>query len=537
MIGSLLDECCIYFKLYFMASKFLMVLTFLKTKVSLGFGILCFLPAFLVATNYTLNHFYVQGCYLYDSGFLAYLQTHSLSWPMTSFPFLPESVFFSIHIIPLFYILSYFHAFLNWLGIYIHNTVYFSLTLGVWLGMISVATYSLFVTQEENKRFWFFVVACVIGVCAGLNGITLASLGLPHFEFIIPGLLIVFFSFYVNGYNKTACFFLFLGLLAREDVGVHYFLFLFPLTVYLYNSQKIKNSDKHILFVGAVACFCLLYSTLAFLFQKMFYPEFSVAHSVYLGTPPFYHVTLSLLKERFVFYFQHRLYIVGPILIILIYSVLQKSIIMGVGILAAMPWLFFSWIAVGTNPGHLTSYYAFPLVVTLVWPVISYRLDLLYGLRTERSLLWRLVFPGIAIVSSTLLFPGTGHIHDSTPQDKIGFEWCGRISSTLKGLDDFLIANEAKITFASDDAFTCMRSEKKSLKPWWRGLELLDSEYNLIDTFIYLPDSRLQYVSVKNVLKRLKFPYYCRIEGTHFMVATRLDALEHCNPQPHPLDQ
>lgn len=503
------------------------------------FGFLCFFPPLIVALNYGLNHFFVTGCYMYDSGLLGYLSTHSLTWPMPALPFLPYRTFFATHLILIFYLLSFIRDILATIGLEIHNSVFFSYTMGLWLGITAVGTYALLVGKIEKQSLRFYFFAFVIAVGAGLNGISIASMGLPHFELAVPAFLICFFACFVNGKKWLSYLFLFLGLITREDVGLHYFIFLFILTLYLYNSKKIKNSESYAFYFGTLSSICLLTSVLLFSYQKVFYGGHSVAHNVYFGDPAFEHLTSELMIERFWIIVQYRHYILFPIAALLIVALLRKSILMALGFFAIVPWTIFSVIGVVSNPGNLTSYYTFPIVVTFVWPIISYRLELFWGLRTEESYFQRIVFPGIVVFLSIIGTHKMGYLHDDDPWPFFGFKWWGRVTTNLNSVDRFLDANESRIKFAADDAFTCMRNDKVPLKPWiWAtnlGAQTIKTD---VDTLIYLPDSRLQYNLVRNLLREGKFKYYCNIEGSMFMVATNVAGLKYCTPRysPNPKD-
>ena len=99
--------------------------------------------------NYTLNHFYSNGAYFWDSGTFAFLSTYANSWPMWGPPIFNIN-YFSIHFHPIFYLTSGVHR-LIW---FIPPATYFSLLQGIWAGTLGRKCFCILCARFGSyKRF------------------------------------------------------------------------------------------------------------------------------------------------------------------------------------------------------------------------------------------------------------------------------------------------------------------------------------------------------------------------------------------------
>src|SRR5215469_13848946 len=88
------------------------------------------LPA-LFGTLYTLNHFYVRGATMWDTGWFSYLASHANSLALPNPPAIGGS-FYSVHVSPIFALLSWVRA-MVWFG---SDASYFAAIQGLWYGLM-----------------------------------------------------------------------------------------------------------------------------------------------------------------------------------------------------------------------------------------------------------------------------------------------------------------------------------------------------------------------------------------------------------------
>jgi hypothetical protein len=91
----------------------------------------------------------------------------------------------------------------------------------------------------------------------------------------------------------------------------------------------------------------------------------------YIGSPPYKHLTMEVLEARIkqVFFSFSSLWIAA--IILLTCSIYQKNIYLIIGFVANIPWLAFNICAVNNNIAALYTYYSFPLMIVLAWPILS----------------------------------------------------------------------------------------------------------------------------------------------------------------------
>lgn len=124
-------------------------------KKRLPLLVLSFLVPLFIALNYNLNHFYVRGGYMLDSGWFAYLASHSTQWPPNNPPVI-GGTYFSIHFSPVFYVLSGLYQLLDAGGLTLDSPVWFSLCQAFWFGLLSLAAFVLLTGRTTIKGRGYF---------------------------------------------------------------------------------------------------------------------------------------------------------------------------------------------------------------------------------------------------------------------------------------------------------------------------------------------------------------------------------------------
>lgn len=486
------------------------------------FGI--FLIAGFFATNYTLNHFYVNGGYMLDSGWFAYLSAHSTNWPASNPPSI-GGTYFSTHFSPAFYIFTALHTLLSIIGVIVSDVSWFSITQGFWLALTASSIFSLLsCNSKPTAASNSFIAATSIFVA--FNGIFLASIGFPHFEIAIPALLVAFFACYINGHTKTAIFFLCLGLLMREDAGLHYFGLFFLLAGYLYFASGRRISKK-IRSYALLAVICFVYSLLAICMQKVYFNvDDNALARVYLGDPAFGHISLNFLRERLAFFAKNRIYITAPIILVLFLSIYKKSLVLLIGVGAVLPWIIFSLLAIQFQAGTLTSYYSFPISIALFWPAIAYAL---FSKQNRGDLIkFRISTKHISVIalSSLVFYAGSYGNHDSSPWKNFGPKWIWQINSAYSSLDDFIRAN-SELKLILDDSVASLLNSTATPLQWRYNLAFSNDEIMASNAVLFQPGAWLT-GRVKEVAGTAGFRYLCHIPNTNFAVLSRLDNIKKC---------
>jgi hypothetical protein len=514
------------------------------TESSRGFRPLCtsprplslvaFLIACLIATNYTLNHFYVRGGYMQDSGWFAYLMAHATTWPPQNPPAIGGQ-FFATHFSPGINLLGLSHSFLARLGLPLPETVWFSLTQGLWLGIIASASLSLLQAGQPIKTARQAITLLGLSLAIALNGISMAILSYPHFELAIPALFLGFFALEREGHSRSALLVLFLGLLMREDAGFHYFGF-FSLTAlaFLFHPSPM-NKRRQAKFFGFLALLCLGYSLIAIAIQKGFFADGDNALArVYLGDPPWAHLDRAFLIERLHFFVRHRLYILGPLILLLGLSVFRRSFLLSIGVVAVLPWLSLNLTAIAALPGSLTSHYAFPLIMALFWPLIAHRLSVDQQ-HAEQPFKGSLLDVSLVCLLSIGCYAADSQGNaDDAPWRHFGPEWLGRIEKSHTALKGFLTANSGK-SFVVDDAVVAILSSEIRADGWAQLLGFSDGVLQGKDGILFKRGT-WQEDLVRTLANRGGFSRPCYLELTEFAVLSRTVELNACHPMRLSLD-
>jgi len=68
---------------------------------------------------------------------------------------------------------------------------------------------------------------------------------------------------------------------------------------------------------------------------------------------------------------QNRSYIYLPPLVTILLAIWLRNLGLALGPLAGIPWMALSLVAVSPVAGELMSYYGFPLMIGLCWPMLA----------------------------------------------------------------------------------------------------------------------------------------------------------------------
>ena len=327
----------------------------------------CFILPQVVIANSLLHLFYVHGAPLYDAGWFAYWMTHALTPDVTSIPsiedvpmpMLGRHVF--LFFFPLSYIYQIFSSFLS-------EQVYFSIVQGAWAGMVSLA---IFLIGYRAINCWLLAV---ISVATGLNPFVFTSTSFPHVEMAMPAFIALFIAVWIRLREHRRLWWLpFLplaGLLSvREDAGLQGFVLFILLTAYFW--WRVRERRDIWRFFWLVSLICVGYSVVAFLVRQSFSLSDDILVWKFVGSPPYAHLTVDLIRERLAFIASNREYVYIPMLALALLAVLQRSLLPLIAVIAVLPWMLWHLIAKDQFAGTFFPYTMAPVMVVMFWPLAS----------------------------------------------------------------------------------------------------------------------------------------------------------------------
>ncbi len=361
--------------------------------------------AFWFNDNFILNHF-LHGPYLYDTGWFAGVVYHP-TWDLRGPPaFGDHASFYNTHVSPILLLLglpSYWSADIL--------PVYYAKVIGVVYGSLGLAGT---LAAEPLTRNWGWrgpLAAGLAGLGLAFSGLSMGAIGFPHFEPLYVGLAVLFLATLFRGKSKWAVLPFGLALLVREDCGLHLFGILLLLFLCSWPVPELQPWRRRLL---GYALAGLAYSLCVIALQKTFFPGDNALQRIYLGTPPYAHVTIALIKQRLTYYLRSNKYIFGPVLMMAALAVWRRSWLLLAGLAAVLPWVAFNFFAVSDEAGELHTYYSFPLLVLLIWPILINPLD------PRRAKPGAALVSGGMVLGSSLLFFALERPNDFSHTEQFG---------------------------------------------------------------------------------------------------------------------
>jgi hypothetical protein len=325
-------------------------------------GMLAIGIPFVAFTNLVLFHFYVRGSFVLDSGLLA-----SLMWHTDALLSQPASVgggsYFGTHISLLFLPASA----LSWC-LPFSMPQFFAGVVGLSHALLALAVFWLLVEGFGLRRGAGPWIAAVAALGFAFSGLAIAIARYPHFETLIAAFFLLFAVAQVLGHRRLAVVFFVLGLATREDAGFHYVAVL-GLLVALNVACDVPLRKQRTELTFALAA--LFYAIAVMAVQHLLFPGTSAFVRVYLGDPPLAHLSVGLIAERFLAFLVGRPYILYPALGACLWAVRARNPSIVLGFAASIPWLLLHLLAKSPLAGMLVSYYAFPFLIALAWPLLA----------------------------------------------------------------------------------------------------------------------------------------------------------------------
>jgi hypothetical protein len=354
---------------------------------------------FLAFANLVLFHFYARGSFVLDTGLLGSLMWHSDA-ALTQPASLGGASFFGTHV-PLLFLLT--SALSWWLPFSMPQ--FFAGFVGFSHALLALAVFWLLVEGFGLRRGAGPWIAALAALGFAFSGLAIAIARYPHFETLIAAFFLLFAVAQLLGHPRLAVVFFVLGLATREDAGFHYLAVLGLLvTLNVACGVPLRQQRTECSFALA-ALFCAIAVMAA---QRLVFPGTSAFARVYLGDPPLAHLSAGLIAQRIHFFVVGRPYILYPALGTCLWAVRARNPCIVLAFAAGIPWLLLHLLAKSPLAGTLVSYYAFPFLIALAWPLLAVMRQ---RQRTGNAGDPTSVIAGFALLLALSFFPAIG-IHD-----------------------------------------------------------------------------------------------------------------------------
>ncbi|MFB9264247.1 hypothetical protein ACFFWD_13870 [Bradyrhizobium erythrophlei] len=354
---------------------------------------------FVAFANLVLFHFYVRGSFVLDTGLLASLMWHSDA-TLTQPASVGGGSYFGTHASLLFLPASA----LSWC-LPFSMPQFFAGVVGLSHALLALSVFWLLVEGFGLRRGAGPWIAALAALGFAFSGLAIAIARYPHFETLIAAFFLLFAVAQVLGYRRLAIAFFVLGLATREDAGFHYVAIL-GLLVTLNVACGIPLRQQRTEWTFALAA--LFYAIAVMAVQRLLFPDTSAFVRVYLGDPPLAHLGAGLIAHRLLYFVVGLPYILYPALGACIWAVRARNPSIVLAFAASIPWLLVHMLAKAPLAGMLVSYYAFPFLIALAWPLLAVMRQ---QQRTGNAGDPSMVIVGFATLLALSFVPGIG-IHD-----------------------------------------------------------------------------------------------------------------------------
>jgi hypothetical protein len=291
-----------------------------------------FLIPGILAYWYNLNHFYNRGGYAWDAGWMAQIIGHpSLTLPIAPILDLNKlGSFYGYHFMPLLTAISWIGALLP-----LSPPHLLTIILGAVYGTIGAAVYaSLRFAADPGWR----PIALATAIISVFSGPALAVIAFPHYEPVIPALILAFFALRALGHEKAALLAFAACLLIREDGGLHFTLALgFVVFFRSCAMRSLRVSGQEVVLIAS----SLTYVAMAMIIQRVWFDGGHLFRTEFLGDPAFASLSWSTLSDRAGFFLRYRQYIYFPMLVTIAAALLTRRWMLLAGFAMGLPWLIF----------------------------------------------------------------------------------------------------------------------------------------------------------------------------------------------------
>jgi hypothetical protein len=330
-----------------------------------GFAVAAAVP-FAAFTCLVLNHFYVNGAFLLDSGLLAFLvSSRDLLLPDPHV--LGGGSFLATHVTPIFWITGQLRRLLP-----LSDAQFFAVFIGFCQALPAAGVFWLLRSGFRLASPLSVLAAAAIAIAFSFNGLALAISRYPHFEILIVGSAILFaVALFLRRHAIAAVWFA-ICLATREDAGLVLFGLLFVLIVLDRRYGAPLRSQRAAIAFAAIA---LGYSIAAFSLQLALAAGESPLARIYLGAPPFAAISAATIATRLFVYLFYRTYLLLPAVIAVCWAAAARNPYIVAGYAVCLPWALLHLTARTKMAGTLSAYYAYPFMIAAFWPLLGVLLE------------------------------------------------------------------------------------------------------------------------------------------------------------------
>jgi hypothetical protein len=344
------------------------------------------------SAQFILSHFFTNAAYLLDSGFYSGLVYHngiSPQNPNMALDFAPD--YFTFHFSPfvsLFSLLSYLQP--------LQRVEWYALFQAIVFAPIGIATYALARRLEPTFCLRRLPITLVAALAFSYSGLVLTFVSYPHYEPAIPGLVCLALVFAASGQIRLTWVFIVVAASIREDGGFHTALALMPVLYLRWRGVDTGTTLRQLIAMVATAS---AMSVAAVAVQKLCFASVTLNY-IYLGSPPFGHVTWALIAERARVFVTSCPHIYYPFLATCVVAALRRDARYLLGWAATTPWFLLNFLAVKSEKSIFFAYTGIPFLVAIFW-VYLYGARFAPPARRLRPAVIEAVF-ALVSVSSTL---------------------------------------------------------------------------------------------------------------------------------------
>lgn len=327
------------------------------------------LLAWLLVRNLALNLFHAHGAYYLDVGWFAYTPFRN-DWLLTSPPGHPggQASYLRHHLALFFLPLNALSYLLD-----TDHVGFFSLWFaGIYAFGFAVG-YRMFrqaLTEQWPRPFVADTLAALCGLLFAFNGIGVATLLYPHPEILMAFALAGMLWALARGRTLAAAALAAIALSTRTDGGFHIAIFCGATALGTWIDQRFDLRDRRVRSMVAISLAAFIVSCVGFWLQARYLPGGSQFRNIYSGPGNFEHLTWPLLAQRAGIHFSERLYVFAGFLGCLAAFAATRRWIFLAGAAAGLPWYLVNLVALSDAAGSFYTYYGFPFVVLLVWPLV-----------------------------------------------------------------------------------------------------------------------------------------------------------------------
>jgi hypothetical protein len=467
------------------------------------------LIVFLANYNWIVWHFYSKGAYLLDSGLLADLIWHNPSFNPRLADIVGGDIYNRVHFTPLFNLAN---ALSYWIPI--GRIEYYAIFQASVYSSLALVMFAFLCCNLIDKTAPRIFIAAIVALIFSFNGLVTSAIVYPHFEMLWPAMAFGFFWAMFSNHPALAIFYFVLALAVREDGGFHLFGFLaLVIIVDLFRGVPLKSQNRQIAFAAAA----FSYSVLALLVEKFVFSGAQLIAQEFVGKSPYEHLSIAYVRERFLENLRAEPWVAVTLLVATFFAIVDRRPAYLLGFLATAPWVMIYML--GPPGGYwLRSYRVFPLVLSMIWPVLDMARSQHFRL-SGNSWRWCISYFSIVCIISIIvlnvrrpdvvreLAQGVRGYHANTA----GFDAITRFleNPELREIYGRILVDDSVIALSP-------RGIKKSDSLRYGSLG------DRIDVFIYWQGNRLQN-TVPAILIEQGFPHGYRITGTNVLIASHKD--------------